>query len=111
MTGRASRSGKVWAMHPRKGFDAVDIRQGTAFCTDNREDFYRIESPDGLVPAQKQAQTIFRYQDNNISAGVAYQGPGYKTVSLGFPLESILEAADRKIIINATVAFFNTPQL
>ena len=111
MTGRASRSGKVWAMHPHKGFDAVNIRQGAAFCTDNRADFYRVESPDGLVPAQKSAQTIFRYQDNNLSAGVAYQGPGYKAVSLGFPLESLLESADRKTIIDAALAFFNTPQL
>ena len=111
MTGRASRSGRVWAMNPGKGFDAVNIRKGTAFCTDNREDFYRIESPDGLVPAQKEAKTIFRYQDNNISAGVAYEGPGHKAVSLGFPLESLLSADDRKSIIDAVLAFFNTPQL
>ncbi|MBP5539068.1 MAG: xanthan lyase [Bacteroidales bacterium] len=110
MTGRASRSGRIWAMHPGKGFDAVQIRQGASFCTDNREDFYRVESPDGLVPAQKQAQTIFRYQDNNISAGVAYQADGFKAVSLGFPLESMLHPEDRKMIIDATLAFFNTPQ-
>ncbi len=110
MTGRASRCGRVWAMHSGKGFDAVQIRQSVAFCTDNREDFYRVESPDGLVPAQKQAQTVFRYLDNNISAGVAYQGSGFKAVSLGFPLESMLHPGERKMIIDAVLAFFNTPQ-
>lgn len=110
MTGRASRCGKVWAMHTGKGFDAVGIRQSASFCTENREDFYRVESPDGLVPAQQQAQTIFRYLDNNISAGVAYQGSGFKAVSLGFPLESMLHPGERKTIIDAALAFFNTPQ-
>lgn len=111
MTGRASRCGKIRATHTGKGFDAVQIRKSISFCTDNRPDFYRIESPDGLVPAQKQAQTIFRYQDNNISAGVAYQADGYKAVSFGFPLESILNESDRKMIMDASLAFFNTPQL
>ena len=49
---------------------------------------YQIESPDGLVPADKNAYTIFRYSDNNISAGVAYEGD-YRVVALGFPIETL----------------------
>lgn len=49
---------------------------------------YQVESPDGLVPADKNAYTIFRYSDNNISAGVAYDG-AYRVVSLGFPIEAL----------------------
>ncbi len=49
---------------------------------------YQVESPDGLVPADKNAYTIFRYSDNNISAGVAYEG-AYRVVSLGFPIETL----------------------
>lgn len=111
MTGRASRCGIVRPTRPSKGFDTTPIRPDIAFCADNREDFYRVESPDGLVPAGKQAQTIFRYRDNNISAGVAFQADGYKAVSLGFPLESILDEGDRKSIIDAALAYFNTPRL
>ncbi|MBR1949903.1 MAG: xanthan lyase [Bacteroidales bacterium] len=48
---------------------------------------YCVESPDALVPACKEAYTICRYSDNNISAGVAYKGD-YKTVCLGFPIET-----------------------
>lgn len=110
MTGRASRSGQVWAMHTGKGFDAVQVRRPLSFCQDRHAHFYRVESPDGIVPSCKDAQTVFRYLDNNISAAVAYQADGYKAVSLGFPLESLTEAADRKQIIDATLAFFNRPQ-
>lgn len=110
MTGRASRCGQVWAMHTGKGFDAVQIRRPVSFCQDKREGFYRVESPDGIVPVHKDAQTVFRYLDNNISAAVAYRAEGYRAVSLGFPLESLPDAAERKKIIDATLAFFNDLQ-
>ena len=46
----------------------------------------RVESPDAIEPATKDAHTVMRYSENNLSAGVAYQGD-YKTVVLGFPLD------------------------
>lgn len=51
---------------------------------------YHVESPDAIEPADKSgAYTIFRYSDNNISAGVAYMGTDYRVVSLGFPVETL----------------------
>jgi hypothetical protein len=52
---------------------------------------YCIEYPDGIAPASTKGHTILRYPDSNISAGVAYQGEGYRTVSLGFPIEVLSE--------------------
>jgi hypothetical protein len=63
---------------------------------------YSVESPDALVPSCKEAYTIFRYADNNISAGVAYKGD-YKTVCLGFPLEI---ASNRNNVISDILKFF-----
>lgn len=48
---------------------------------------YVVESPDGIEPT-KGAETLFRYGENNLSAGVAYNG-GFRSVVIGFPLESI----------------------
>ena len=49
---------------------------------------YIVETPDGLLPASKDAYTIYRYPGNNISAAVAYKGD-YKVVSFGFPIETL----------------------
>ena len=50
---------------------------------------YCVKSPDGIAPSDKKGQTIYRYTDSGISAGVAYQGDGYRSVSLGFPIETV----------------------
>ena len=49
---------------------------------------YRVESPDGIAPAGKQARTLMRYEGSQIGAAVAFDGPGYRCVSFGFPLET-----------------------
>lgn len=47
-----------------------------------------------------------RYPENNLSAGVAYEG-AYKTLVLGFPFEAIRTEAEREALMNAVLAFFN----
>jgi hypothetical protein len=49
---------------------------------------YPVEAPDGIEPFDKKGQTIFRYGENNVSAGVFYKGD-YKVVAFGFPFESV----------------------
>jgi len=66
---------------------------------------YVVESPDAIEPAAEGAYTIFRYSENNLSAGVAYQG-AYKTCVLGFPFESIKTPAEREQMMKAILAFF-----
>ena len=69
-------------------------------------DTYSVESPDGIDPASANAKTLFRYTDTGISAGVGYEGEGYKAVSLGFPIEILLDKTDIDKIINRTLEFF-----
>ena len=69
-------------------------------------DSYVVESPDAIEPATKDAHTVMRYSENNLSAGVAYQGD-YKTVVLGFPFESIRTDSEREALMNAVLTFFN----
>lgn len=68
-------------------------------------DCYIVESPDGIVPANENAFTIFRYSENNISAGVAYKG-AYKTCVLGFPFEAIRTTNEKDKLMEAILTFF-----
>ena len=103
MTSRASVSGTVRAMHPRSGFNPAGIRLPFSFCTTYCDSLYRVDSPDGLVPASDGARTVFRYVDNNISAGVAYEGEGYRALTLGFPLEALEDRQVRLEIIKCAL--------
>lgn len=68
---------------------------------------YVVESPDAIEPAQEDAFTLFRYSENNLSAGVIYQGK-YKTCVLGFPFESIKGKEERERLMNAVLTFFSS---
>ena len=57
------------------------------------------------MPVGDGACTIFRYAENNISAGVAYQGD-YKTVVLGFPVETIETQEEINCLIDEIANFF-----
>jgi len=54
------------------------------------ERVYRVESPDAIEPAQKDATVILRYEETGKSAGVFYDGLTYRVIVLGFPLESMV---------------------
>ena len=71
------------------------------------ETSYVVESPDAIEPATKEAYTVMRYPENNLSAGVAYRG-GYKTCVLGFPFESLRTAEERECLMNAILTFFDS---
>ena len=77
-----------------------------SFHTVPNELVYCAEAPDGIEPAGDGAWTIFRYADNNISAGVAYSG-FYKTVALGFPLETLKTEEELDSLIKMVVNFFD----
>ena len=66
---------------------------------------YAVESPDAVNPVGNGAYTIFRYAENNISAGVAFQGD-YKTVILGFPVETLDTQEQIDCLISEVAAFF-----
>ena len=98
MNSRASRKGSYrWTVKRNEG----------KFNTEYSEDMYRIESPDGIVPAQAGASTIIRYSDSGISAGVAYKGENGQAVSFGFPIETVNKTEDIEEIFRFCLEFFN----
>lgn len=68
---------------------------------------YSVESPDGIIPASNKGKTVLRYADTGISAGVCFEGEGYRTVSLGFPVETLKEENQIDEIITITLEYFN----
>ena len=68
---------------------------------------YSVESPDGIVPASSKAKTVMRYTDTGISAGVCFEGKGYKTACFGFPVEALRDEKDIDEIITTTLEYFN----
>lgn len=69
---------------------------------------YVVESPDAIEPAESGAYTVLRYGENNLSAGIAYQGT-YKTCVFGFPFEAIRTPEQRGQLMQAILTFFNHP--
>lgn len=110
MTHFASAAGEVkMAQNPLGvGYNAIPLGRYTFETTPN-EKVYSVESPDGLVPVGPNAWTIFRYADNNISAGVAYKGDDYRCVTLGFPIET-LETEEQIDAILADILKFLTAE-
>lgn len=103
-TNKASKTGYVKAVQSPYKFAGE-----FSFHTIPNEYSYTSESPDGIEPSGKGAWTIFRYKDNNISAGVAYRG-SYKVVSLGFPIETIKNKRDMEELLKSVLLFFNENQ-
>lgn len=104
MSGQASRKAVVKAARNQ----LVDFSgmKSFGFCNEINPDQYCVESPDGIVPASDKGSTILRYADTGISAGVAFEGKGYRTVCIGFPIETLLEDEDIDSIIHITLDFF-----
>lgn len=102
-TGHASRTGDFYSTdYGRKWFDL----QGE-FNTGYSPEIYGVESPDGIEPAGGDAFSAFRYGGNNISAGVAWKGP-YRTLVMGFPLETIGDEGTRTALVKQIMDFFGT---
>ncbi|MDD5581963.1 MAG: xanthan lyase [Candidatus Marinimicrobia bacterium] len=65
------------------------------YVSELNDSLYAVESPDGIEPAnQSTAKTLFRYCDNNISAGILYCGD-YSVIALGVPFESLCTSQER----------------
>ena len=103
-TDHASKTGFVKAVQSPYNFNGA-----FSFHTKPNEYSYSSESPDGIEPVGENAWTIYRYSDNNISAGVAYKG-AYKTVSLGFPLETLRNESEIDSLVKMITDFFSTTE-
>lgn len=82
--------------------------EAMAWYNEINSDSYCVETPDGIAPvSSRTGSTFMRYDGTDISAAVCFEGPGYRCVSIGFPIETIKEEKDINSIISLTLDFFN----
>ena len=103
MTNNAAVTGEVKGVQNPLG---LSWKSRYIFNAEYNDKVYAVESPDALTPVGDGAYTIFRYAENNISAGVAYQGT-YKTVALGFPVETLETQQQIDCLIAEVAGFFS----
>jgi len=93
-TDHAVNSGGVNVIDP-----VISHHIGTfSFNTSYDSKIYRVEAPDAIEPYDSTAQTLFRYAENNMSAGVGYKD-SYHLVILGFPFETVLGQESRNALM------------
>ena len=102
MTNNAAVTGVVKGVQNPLGLSG---KSRYIFNTERNDEVYAVESPDGLNPVGEGAYTLFRYAENNISAGVGYRG-AYKTVILGFPVETLETPEQIDCLIGEVAGFF-----
>jgi len=90
-----------------KGTAGLFNGTSASFYNTPNPDCYCVETPDGIVPAGRSGTTIMRYSDTGISAGVSYEGDGYRALSFGFPIETLREEKDIDNLIDITLDFFD----
>jgi hypothetical protein len=82
-----------------------------SFITDFHPKVYGAENPDGIEPAKDSgALTVMRYTENNISAGIAWNGEDYNTFVIGFPFECIPSESSRNTFMKRILDFFENDQ-
>jgi len=104
-TGQAAVRGGVYEVPCRfRDFSGGSYR----FSQELGADCYAVESPDSFYAADPATGcTFMRYSENNLVAGTAAAFPGYRTVVLGFPFETIVSPADRDALMAQILRFLN----
>ena len=102
---KASRQGKIRYISNDKLKEIPSATYG--ICNEINSDRYCVESPDGILPAARSAESIMRYADSGISAGIFNDAKGYRTACLGFPVEALESEENINEIIRLTLEFFS----
>jgi hypothetical protein len=93
-TNHASKSGLIYTVNSLKKNNSEQYH----YINDWHPSIYKVESPDAIEPAGKEASVLFRYFSDNKSAGIWYKGK-YQTVVLGIPIETIATDDARDALI------------
>lgn len=102
-TGHASKGGAFYTTDYARKW----LKGKWNFNVDYNPGIYSVEAPDGIEPSGKNAITAFRYGENNVSAGVVYNG-NYRVVAMGLPFETILTEPDRFMLMKQIINFFES---
>ena len=85
----ASSSGTVRIVSNPYGVFKDFTSDRLTFNTDPDPRRYCVDSPDAIIPSDRNAHTVLRYKTVNTSAAVAYDSGDYRCISIGFPIEAL----------------------
>lgn len=73
---------------------------------------YRVESPDGIAPAQVSVKgassgSFLRYRDTRIPAGTWLDKGTYRSIAIGFPFETVTDEEARNGLMKTVLEFFS----
>ncbi len=70
---------------------------------------YEVASPDALYPySPTSGATVMRYDENQTPAAVAYVSASHRTISLGFPFESICSRRSRDVLMKQILNYLTS---
>lgn len=101
MTNHASKSGGIYPVNDVKNAFPNSI----SFVQSYNPNIYKVESPDAIEPVGANAKVLFRYQVDNKTAGVCFDGQ-YRTVMLGFPFETITTSKERTELMGQILKYW-----
>lgn len=103
----AGRNGMVKIVESTR-MGTEETEEALSWHNEINSECYCVETPDGIAPvSSRTGSTFLRYDDTEISAGVCFEGAGYRAVSIGFPIETIKDNKDIDSIVSLTLEFFN----
>lgn len=104
LTNYASRNATVI---PRNAVGMEPVSGEITFHKERNPKIYNVETPDGIVPSGEKGKSFLRYADTNISAGTCFEGDGYRTVCIGFPIEVIKDGERADELIKSIMKFLD----
>ena len=101
--GRASLDGTVTSV------DSPDIRLSSpgawTFVSKLNDKMYAVESPDAIRASDDYGFTWMRYGENGLPAAIASDRGGYRTVIVGFPLETVTTVQERTSLMSRIMEY------
>ena len=101
--GRASLDGTV------NSVDSPDIRLSSpgawSFTSKLNDKTYAVESPDAIRASDDNGFTWMRYSENGLPAAIASDRGNYRTVVMGFPLETVTTSQERTSLMSRIMEY------
>ena len=66
---------------------------------------YAVESPDAIRASDDRGFTWLRYGENGLPAAIASDRGNYRTVVMGFPLETLTTAQERTSLMTRIMEY------
>jgi hypothetical protein len=104
VSSHAGRTGEVY--YTNSEMFSTQKGKNISFHNSINDICYSVESPDGISP-NGNAEIFMKYADTDIAAAICKEGAKFKSVCMGFPIETLKEESHIDNIISLTLDYFS----